>query len=120
MRLEWTFQPDKSIKEARKAAQAIQMIKSHFRSHELLKLVTSYVYLPLYYAAQVRLLPTLKQNLQKRLFSQSGNSLKLIENEPTFTQLHKKYNRATPYIYSLYLSSLNLFDLNNKRTPLQE
>ena len=96
------------------------MIKSHFESHELLKLVTSYVYLPLYYAGQVWLLPTLKQNLQKRLFSQSGNSLKLIENEPTFTQLHKKYNRATPYIYSLYLSSLNLFDLNNKRTPLQE
>jgi len=35
-------------------------------------------------------------------------------------QLHKKYNRATPYIYSLYMSTLNLFDLNHRRQPLQE
>ena len=119
-RLEWTVQVDKSVNEARKAAQAIRMIKQHFQNHELLKLITSYVYSRLYYAAQVWLLPTLKQSLQKRLFSQSGNTLKLIENEPTFTQLHKKYNRATPYIYSLYLSSLNLFDLNDKHMPLQD
>ena len=96
------------------------MIKSHFHSHELLKLVTLFVYSRLYYAAQVWLLPTLKQNLQKRLLSQSGNSLKLVENGPTFTQLHKKYNRATPYIYSKYLSSLNLYDLNINRTPVQD
>jgi hypothetical protein len=119
-RLDWSLQVDKSISEARKATQAIRMIKSHFWGHELLKLITSFVYSRLYYAAQVWLLPTLKQNLQKRLFSQSGNSLKLIENEPTFTQLHKKYNRATPYIYSLYLSSLNLYDLNYNRVPVQD
>jgi len=77
-RLDWSLQVEKSINEARKAAQAIRMIRSHFQSHELLKLVTSYVYSRLYYAAQVWLLPTLKQNLQKRLYSQSGNSLKLI------------------------------------------
>lgn len=119
-RLDWGLQVEKSINEARKAAQAIRMIRSHFQSHELLKLVTSYVYSRLYYAAQVWLLPTLKQNLQKRLYSQSGNSLKLIERELTFIQLHKKYNRATPYIYSLYMSTLNLFDLNHRRQPLQE
>jgi len=70
-RLEWTFQVDKSINEARKAVHAMRMIKMHFQSQELIELITSYVYSRLYYAAQVWLLPTLKQNLQKRLFSQS-------------------------------------------------
>ena len=119
-RLEWSFQVDKSIIEARKATQAIRIIKNHFLSNELLNLVTSYVYSRLYYAAQVWLLPTLKQSLQKRLFSQSGNSLKLLEKETSFTQLHKKFKRATPHIYSLYLTSINLYDLCSKETPLQE
>ena len=96
------------------------MIKGHFLSHELPALITSYVYSQLYYTAQVWLLPTLKQSLQRRLFSQSGNSLKLIEKETTFTQLHKKFNRATPYIYSLYLTGINLFDINSTKTPSQE
>ena len=64
----WTLQVDDSVSEARKAAQAIQMIKSRFQTHELLKLVTSLVYSRLYYAAQVWLLPTLKQNWQKDSF----------------------------------------------------
>jgi hypothetical protein len=64
--------------------------------------------------------PQLNRTCKKRLFSQSGNSLKLIESELTFMQLHKKYNRATPYIYSPYMSTLNLFDLNHRRISLQE
>jgi hypothetical protein len=119
-RLEWKYQVESSITEARKAAQALRVIKSHFLDHELLTLITSYVYSRLYYAAQIWLLPTLKQTLLKRLFSQSGNTLKIIDSEATFVQLHKTYNRATPHIYSLYLTSINLFDLNSKQTPTQE
>ena len=46
-----------------------------------------------------------------RLYSQSGRSLKLIDSNSTYKQLHCDYNRANPILYSQYLTSILYFDI---------
>ena len=73
--------------------------------------MTSLVYLRLYYASGVWLLPTLKEGLFKKLHSQSGKILKVVDKELSYTQLHKTLNRATPRIYSLYQTCINYYNI---------
>ena len=102
---------EKSIAAARQATQALGLVRKYFTNKEMSKLVTALVYSKLYYAAQVWLLPNLKKRLMDRLYSQSGRSLKLIDRHSTYKQLHCDYYRATPVLYSQFLTSVLYFDM---------
>ena len=119
-RLEWSGQVEKSVQSARQATQALALVRKYFSNKEMSKLITSLVYSRLYYAAQVWLLPNLKKRLMNRLYSQSGKSLKLIDRFSTYKQLHCDYNRATPMLYSQFLTSVLFFDIMNTDFMLPE
>jgi hypothetical protein len=110
-RLEWSAQVEKSIGAARQATQALGLVRKYFTNKEMSKLITALVYSRLYYAAQVWLLPNLKKRLMDRLYSQSGRSLKLIDKNLTYKQLHCNYSRATPLLYAQYLTAVLYFDI---------
>ena len=65
------------------------------------------------YNCEAWLLPTLKEELFKKLYSQSGKILKVIDTDLSYVQLHKKYKRATPRIYSLYQTCINYYNIMN-------
>jgi hypothetical protein len=119
-RLEWSGQVERSVQTARQATQALGLVRSYFSNKEMSKLITALVYSRLYYAAQVWLLPNLKKGLMDRLYSQSGRSLKLIDRHSTYKQLHCDYNRATPMLYSHFLTSVLYFDLMKNDFMLAE
>ena len=118
--LEWSGQVEKSVQSARQATQALGLVRKYFSNGEMSKLITALVYSRLYYAAQVWLLPNLKKRLMDRLYSQSGRSLKLIDRFSTYKQLHCDYNRATPMLYSQFLTSVLYFDIMNSDFMLPE
>ena len=97
-RLTWDKQIDKAITDSRKALQAVKIVRRYFSKEETAKLVTSLVFSRLYYGCEAWLLPTLKEDLFKRLYSQSGKILKAIDKDLGYVQLHKKYKSATPRI----------------------
>jgi len=76
----------------------------------MLKLVTSNVYSKLYYGSLVWLIPNLKEKLFSKLYSHSGQILKVIDNSLSYIQLHKKFVRATPKIFSLFQTAINFFN----------
>jgi len=114
-RLSWDGQVDKAVMDSRKALQAVKVVRKFFSSEETAKLVTSLVFSRLYYASEAWLLPTLKEELFRKLHSQSGKILKVVDKELSYTQLHKKYNRATPRIYSLYQTCVNYYNVMTVR-----
>ena len=71
-------------------------------------------YSRLYYGSQVWLLPTLKESLFKRLFSQSGQCLKILNSNVSFANLHKDYLRATPKLFSYYQTAVSYFEIVNE------
>jgi len=75
----------------------------------MIKLITANVYSKLYYASMVWLLPNLKENLFKKLFSHSVQVLKIVDKNLSHVDLHKKFSRSIPKIFSIYQTSLNLF-----------
>ncbi len=106
-RLQWDKQVEKVTRETRRSLQGLNIIKRHFTEQELLTLVTSLCFSKLYYGSQVWLLPTLKESLYKKLFSQSGQCLSICNRELSHINLHKKYLRATPKLFSLYQTAVN-------------
>ena len=102
---------EKSIGGARRARQALSHVRKYFTKKEVSKLITAFVYSRLYYAAHVWLLTNLKKILLDRLYSQSGRSLKLIDSNSTYKQLHCDYYRANPILYYQYLTSILYFDI---------
>jgi hypothetical protein len=119
-RLEWSCQVEKSVQSARQATQALGLVRKYFTNKEMSKLITALVYSRLYYAAQVWLLPNLKKKLMDKLYSQSGRSLKLIDRHSSYKQLHCDYNRATPILYSKFLTSILYFDIMKSDFMLPE
>jgi hypothetical protein len=119
-RLEWSGQVEKSVQSARQATQALGLVRKYFSNKEMSKLITALVYSRLYYAAQVWLLPNLKKRLMDKLYSQSGKSLELIDRFSAYKQLHCDYNRATPLLYSQFLTSVLYFDIMNTDFMPQE
>jgi hypothetical protein len=55
-----------------------------------------------------------------KLYSQSGRSLKLIDRHSTYKQLHCDYSRATPMLYSQYLTCILYFDIMKNDFMLPE
>jgi hypothetical protein len=109
-RLQWDKQVEKVTRETRRSLQGLNIIKRHFTEQELLTLVTSLCFSKLYYGSQVWLLPTLKESLYKKLFSQSGQCLSICNRELSHINLHKKYLRATPKLFSLYQTAVNYYE----------
>jgi len=58
----------------------------------------------------VWLLPTLKETLYRKLFSQSGQCLNICNKELWYVNLHKKYLRATPKLFSLYHMAVSYYE----------
>ena len=80
----------------------------------------SLCYSKLYYGSQVWLLPTLKESLYKSLLSQSGQCLKLLNRDLSYVNLHKKYLRATPKLFSHNHTAVNYYKAINERIYFQE
>ncbi len=53
-----------------------------------------------------------------KLFSHSGQVLKIIDKNLSHVDLHKKFSKSTPKIFSIYQTSLNLF--HPVKTSLEE
>ena len=87
--------------------------EKYFTDSEMIKLVTSIVYSKLYYGSLVWLLPNLKEKLFCKLNSHSGQMLKIINNNLSSTELHKKIVRATPRNFSLFQTTVNLNNIKN-------
>ncbi len=109
-RLQWDKQVEKVTRETRRSLQGLKIIKRHLSEQELLTLVTSLCFFKLCYGSQVWLLPTLKETLYSKLFSQSGQCLTICNKELSYINLHKKYLRATPKLFSLYHTAINYFE----------
>lgn len=113
-RLTWQDQVDRSILKSRGSFHALGTLQKYFNDYETSKLVTTIVYSRLYYGLLVWLIPNLKETLFSKLYSHSGQILKLIDSELSFQELHKKLNRATPKIFSLYQTAINLYNLKKQ------
>ena len=111
---------EKATNDTRRSLQGLKIIKRHFSEEELLKLITSLCYSKLYYGSQVWLLPTLKEYLYKKLFSQSGQCLRIMNIEMSYVNLHKKYLRATTKLFSLYQTAISYFKVMNEHIYARE
>jgi hypothetical protein len=56
-------------------------------------------------------LPTLKERQFKKLHSQFGQILKVVDKELSYSNLPKKFNRATPRIFSLFQTCINYYNI---------
>jgi len=92
-----------------KSLHALKTLRCYFTEIEMIKLITANVFSKLYYGSMVWLLPNLKENLFKKLFSHSGQVLKIVDKKLSHIALHKKFCRSTPKIFSIYQTSMNLF-----------
>jgi hypothetical protein len=86
--LSWDRQVEKVIIESRKALQAMKVVREYFSTEERVKLVTATVFSSQYYASEAWLLPKLKEELFRKLSSQSVKIvlLKIIDKELSYTQ----------------------------------
>ncbi len=108
-RLTWDIHVDAAIMKSRKSLHALKALRCYFTEIEMIKLITANAFSKLYYASMVWLLPNLKENLVKKLFSHSGQVLKIVDKNLSHIALHKKFCRSTPKIFSIYQTSMNLF-----------
>jgi hypothetical protein len=112
-RLAWDLQVDAAILKSRKKLHALRGLRRYFSEQEMVEIITANVFSRLYYGSQVWLLPNLKERLFKKLFSHSGQILKLVHKELSYISLHKKFNRSTPKLFSRYQTAINLFHVKN-------
>ena len=61
-KLNWQIQIEGTISKAKKALNAIKLIRKHFNKQELLKLITSNYYSILYYNSEIWNIPSITQN----------------------------------------------------------
>jgi hypothetical protein len=122
--LKWSSQVANAIQKSQKALNPIKIIRKHFNTSELLKIVTSNYYSILYYNSEVWMLNNLKQNLQKDLMTAASNAIKVCLHYPnrmiSYENLQKMTNRATPCMYMKYKLSLLLYKTYNMQSPLSE
>ena len=119
-RMQWDKQVEKATSETRRSLQGLRLLKRHFNEAERLKLITSMCYSRLYYGSQVWLLPTLKDSLFKRLFSQSGQCLKILNSNVSYANLHKDYLRATPKLFLHYQTAVSYYEIVNEQVYQHE
>ena len=122
--MQWSNQVSNSIKKAKSALHAINLIKKYFSSKELLTLITSNFYSILFYNSEIWHLPSLNPYLKNQIKSASANALKICTPSyhrfMSFDTLHKLNNRALPEQMMLYKHALVLFKIYQFHTPTLE
>ena len=120
-KLTWAEHVSYAMAKANKAKQGLKLIRKYFTAEETLKLSTAYFYSKLYFGAKIWLISTLHGDLKKKLWQISGRMLKIIDANNSlsnsFTLLHKKYNRASPMMWSKYSTALAMWDMVNNQLP---
>ena len=120
-KLQWSSHVNKTLLKCKKSLQAIQLISRFFNVDEKINIITSLFYSKLYYAAEVWLVPSLKQTFYKKLLSLSTKALRIAANDQynvfNSEDLHVMFNRFTPKQMSHYVSLLNLYRCINNKMP---
>ena len=68
----------------------------------------------------MKLLPTLKESLYRKLDSQSGQCLKVLKSDMSYVNLHKNFLRATPRLFALYQTAINFYEVMNGQVYIHE
>jgi hypothetical protein len=117
--LTWNEHVNNTIFNVQSKIHAVRMIQRFFMIDEILQLLKAYCYPSLYYASSVWLTPSLNAKLKSNLFLASGKILSTIEVN-SYTNLHKKFTRATPEMWQNYELAIFLYDLTVTRLPLTD
>ena len=84
---------------------------------ELLQLITANVFSVLYYNSEIWHIPSLKNDLKKKLTSISAKAIKTCmyypDNMISFENIHKMNNRAMPEAFMTYKLAIQLHKLYN-------
>ena len=116
-KLNWQNQIENSITKAKKALNAIKIIRKYFNKNELLTLITANYYSVLYYNSEIWHLPSNTHSSKKQLLSASALPLKLCvrhyDRNTSFHSLHSQTKRANPTQIMLYKLSLLLYKTYN-------
>jgi len=122
--LNWEDHILKQSKQCDKITMGFNLLKKHFNRDELLTLVTSLFYSKLYYASEVWLSSNLSMRSQKLLLTTSSRVLKTIsgikcnhEDKISYYELHKRLNRATPQMMTLYVQATCLHRVLTNNVP---
>ena len=101
---------EQAITKAKKALNAIKLVRKHFNKSELLKLITSNDYSILYFNSEIWHIPSNTHNSKKQLLSASAIPLKLCvyhyDRSISHLSLHTLCKRATPDQLMLFKHSL--------------
>ena len=116
-KLNWQLQTQMAITKAKKALQAIKLIRKHFTKNELRTLIISNYYSTLYYNSEVWLIPSLTNQTKRMLISASASPLKLCcpsyHQFISFEHLHQITKRPTPSSLTKYNHALLLHKTYN-------
>ena len=97
-KLNWQTHIQKMITKAKKALNAIKIIKQHFNKNELLNLVTANYYSILFYNSEIWHIPSNTHNSKKQLMAASALPLKMCINNYdhniSYQSLHTQSKRA--------------------------
>ena len=119
-KLNWQTHIEMAITKARKALQAIKIIKPYFNKNELLSLAISNYYSILYYNSQIWLIPSLSRQSKISLLSASSAPLKICcngyHNLISYERLHSLLKRPLPPDITKYNHSLLLYKIYNEQT----
>ena len=100
-----------------KAINAIRLLKNYFTKLELLQLITANVYSVLYYNSEIWHIPSLKNELKKKLTSLSAKAIKTRMYYPdqmiSFENIHSMNERAMSDSIMHYKAALQLHKLYN-------
>ena len=123
-KMNWQTQIEHSITKAKKALNAIKLIRKHFKSNELLNLITSNYYSILYYNSEIWHIPSNTHNSKKQMLSASALPLKLCtynyDRNISFQALHTLHKRATPPQIMAYKHALLLHKVYNDNSNSPE
>ena len=120
-KLQWGDHVALACNKATKAINAIRLIKRFFTKLELLQLITANVFSVLYYNSEIWHIPTLKNELKKKLTSISAKAIKTCmyypDNMISYENIHKMNNRAMPESFMTYKIAIQLHKLYNTSNP---
>ena len=111
-KLQWGEQVAAACNKATKAINAKRLIKRFFTKHELLQLTTANIFSVLYYNSEIWHIPSLKNELKKKMTSISAKAIKSCMYYPdcviSFDNIHKINNRAMPDTFMSYKTANQL------------
>ena len=120
-RLEWSKHVMNVLTTCKKTMYGLRQIRRYFDVAEFLNVVNAMFYSKMYYASQVWLISNLNSKLKRKLFSLSGNALKILAGDDfglfSFEELHILFNRASPLKWSNYTHANQLFSIINNNVP---